>query len=225
MRSGVKLRRIALGHSLSLWTEIWRPSISSASWLAKRYRVYLKIGDNHMRRLFVGLLLSLPASAAAGWAQQGSSDPMARFAPLVGEWKVRHILWSQTGQAPSVFEGGATIYFVAGGTVLVVDEVTSDRKYRFVGYHAFDTATAKYLNWTASSTIVLAWGEGEWDNSSEVFRTRRLDPRTGKTDSLIGRGVWTIVDANLHVFRAVRFGPDGTEIPFKEERYTRVTPK
>jgi hypothetical protein len=109
---------------------------------------------------------------------------MSRFAPFVGDWKVRHSLWSQTDQTPSVFEGTAEIYFVADGTVLVVDEITADRKYRFVGYHAFDTATAKYLNWTASSAVVLAWGEGEWDKPSEVFRTRRLNSRKSDTRAL-----------------------------------------
>jgi hypothetical protein len=114
------------------------------------------------------------------------------------------------------------MYFVADGQVFVVDEVTTDNHYRFVGYHAFDSATGKYVNWTASSTLVLAWGEGTWNETGEVFRTRRLDPRTGQIDPMIGRGVWTILDPDTNVFRAVRLGADGSEVPFKEERYTRV---
>jgi hypothetical protein len=176
-----------------------------------------------MTRVSAGLLFTIATVPVAAGAQEPrGSDPMARFAPLVGEWRVRHTLWSQTGGQPQVFEGTARTYFVADGTVFVVDEVTSDDRYRFVGYHAFDSATGKYVNWTASSTLVLAWGEGVWDQSGEVFRTRRLDPRSGQIDPLIGRGVWTILDSNTHVFKAVRSGPDGSQLPFKEERYTRI---
>ncbi len=177
-----------------------------------------------MKKLFLPLMLLTSVIAAPTWAQRPRDpDPMARFAPLVGHWEVRHTLWSETGEPPETFEGTADSYFVSNGTVFVVDEVTSDNSYRFVGYHSFDTKTGKYVNWTASSTLALAWSEGEWDNDSEIFHTRRLDPRTGQIDPLVGRGVWTIVDPNTNVFIAIRLQPDGTEVPFKEERYTRLT--
>ena len=174
-------------------------------------------------RSLVGLLFTLLAMYGTASAQDArGSDPMAKFAPMVGEWHVRHTLWPPTGGRPEIFEGTAKMYFVADREVFVVDEVTSDNQYRFVGYHAFDPETRKYVNWTASSTLALAWSEGEWDDNAEVFRTRRLDPRTGQVDPLIGRGVWTIVDSDTNVFKAVRFGPDGSEVPFKEERYSRI---
>jgi len=31
-----------------------------------------------------------------------------------------------------------------------------------------------------------------------------------------------LTDANKHVFKALRVQPDGVEIPFKEETYTRL---
>jgi hypothetical protein len=168
----------------------------------------------------LALLITIQATAAA--QDLGREDPMARFAPMVGDWHVRHTLWPANGAPPEVFEGTARMYFVEGGKVFVVDEVTPDNRYRFVGYHSFDAATGKYVNWTASSTLVLAWGEGEWNDSGETFRTRRLDPRTGQIDPLIGRGVWTIVNIDLNVFNAVRLDVNGAEVPFKEERYSRI---
>ena len=177
-----------------------------------------------MKAVLAVLTFAASTLVSPAWAQQPpESDPMARFAPFVGHWEVRHTLWSETGEPPETFEGTADTYFVSNGTVFVVDEVTSDSSYRFVGYHSFDTKTGKYVNWTASSTLALAWSEGEWDNDSEIFQTRRLDPRTGQIDPLVGRGVWTIVDPNTNVFTAIRLHPDGTEVPFKEERYTRLT--
>lgn len=169
------------------------------------------------------LLFTLAAFQGPTNAQDSrSSDPMAKFAPMVGEWHVRHTLWPPGGGKPEVFEGTAKMYFVEDGKVFVVDEVASDNRYRFVGYHAFDAASGKYVNWTASSSLVLAWSEGEWSDAGESFRTRRLDPRTGQIDPLIGRGVWTIIDADTNVFKAVRLDPKGSEVPFKEERYTRI---
>lgn len=168
----------------------------------------------------LALLIAIQATVTAQDVRR--EDPMARFAPMVGDWRVRHTLWPPTGGQPEVFEGTARMYFVEGGKVLVVDEVTPDNRYRFVGYHSFDAATGKYVNWTAASTLVLAWGEGEWNDSGETFRTRRLDPRTGQVDPLIGRGVWTIVNADLNVFKAVRLDAKGAEVPFKEERYERI---
>jgi len=147
---------------------------------------------------------------------------MARFAPFVGRWQVLHRLWGAPGQPSEIFEGTADIYFVANGAVLVVDESTPDNRYRFVGYHTFHAPTGKYINWTASSRMVLAWGQGEWERSREICRTHRLDPSTGKADPLAGKGVWEVVDANKHVFKALRVQPDGVEIPFKEETYTRL---
>jgi hypothetical protein len=174
-------------------------------------------------RSLVAVLLALIAMADGANAQASrGSDPMAKFASMVGDWRVRHTLWPPAGGPPQIFEGTARAYFVADGRVFVVDEVTSDNRYRFVGYHAFDSTTRKYVNWTASSALVLAWGEGEWNNTSEVFRTRRLDPRTGTIDPLIGRGMWTIIHPDTNVFVAIRVGTDGAELPFKEERYTRI---
>lgn len=174
-------------------------------------------------RSVAGLLLTLTALHGVASAQDsGTPDPMAKFAPMVGEWHVRHTLWPPGGGKPEVFEGIANMYFVADGKVFVVDEVTSDNRYRFVGYHTFDESSGKYVNWTASSTLVLAWSEGEWNETAETFRTRRLDPRTGQIDPLIGRGVWTIVDSETNVFKAVRLDANGLEVPFKEERYTRI---
>lgn len=168
----------------------------------------------------LALLIAIQATVTAQDVRR--EDPMARFTPMVGDWRVRHTLWPPTGGQPEVFEGTARMYFVEGGKVLVVDEVTPDNRYRFVGYHSFDAATGRYVNWTAASTLVMAWGEGEWNDSGETFRTRRLDPRTGQVDPLIGRGVWTIVNADLNVFKAVRLDAKGAEVPFKEERYERI---
>ena len=149
-------------------------------------------------------------------------SPMARFIPFTGKFHTSHILHCQEGQEVDAFEGIAELYFVGGGEVLVVDELTDDNRYRFVGYHSYNEKTGKYVNWTASSAHVLAWGIGEWEDSSEVFKTIRIDPRTGKIDSLSAKGVWTIIDVDNNVFKAIRFLPDGTEIPFKEERYKRI---
>ncbi len=149
-------------------------------------------------------------------------SPMARFIPFVGKFQTSHILYSQEGKEVDTFEGTAEIYFVGGGEVLVVDEFTDDNRYRFVGYHAYDEKTGKYFNWTASSSQALAWSTAEWDGSNEVFNTIRIDPRTGEVDSLSAIGVWTIIDEDNNVFKAIRFLPDGTEIPFKEERYKRI---
>lgn len=176
-----------------------------------------------MKRLYLPLMLVISIVAAQASAQQSpDKDPMARFAPFVGKWSVRHTLWSREGQKADDFQGTANIYFVEHGTVLVVEETDPGNSYRFVGFHTFDAATNKYFNWTASSRAVLAWSDGEWNDSSEVLHTRRLDPKTGQIDPLIGRGVWTIIDRDTHVYRAVRIGPDGTEVPFKEEKYTRI---
>jgi hypothetical protein len=161
----------------------------------------------------LSLVLTIASSILVGQPST-PNDPMARFKPFVGQWEVRHTLYRGPGQAPEVFEGTADIYFISDGTVLVVDESTPDKRYRFVGYHAYDQHTGKYLNWTASSKIVLAWGE--------VFQTRRLDPRTGQIDSLVGKGVWQILSADKNMFTALRVQPDGTEIPFKQEVYTRA---
>ncbi len=174
-----------------------------------------------MRRVLLIVFLLPVAVGAQNARRQRPADPMARLQPVVGHWDVRHTLWSQTGKAPEVFEGTAEIYMVANGTVLVVDESTRDRRYRFVGYHAYDPHRGKYINWSAASAMVLAWGEGEFEANREVFRTHRLDPKSGQPDSLIGRGVWEFVGPDRHIFRAVRVQADGTEIPFKEEIYTR----
>lgn len=108
-------------------------------------------------RSVAGLLLTLTAlHGVAGAQEPGNRDPMAKFAPMVGEWHVRHTLSPPGGGQPEVFEGTANMYFVGDGSVFVVDEVTPDSRYRFVGYHAFDKASGKYVNWTASSTLVLA---------------------------------------------------------------------
>lgn len=173
-----------------------------------------------MRRWLLAAVFVIVGGAAS--AAEPNAKPMARFAPFVGTWQVRHTLWPKPGQPPEVFEGTATIYFVADGDVLVVDESTADRRYRFIGYHTYDAPTGKYVNWTASSRMVLACGEGEWEQSRATFRTHRLDPRTGKPDPLVGKGVWELVDGSKHVFKALRVGADGAEIPFKEEIYTRL---
>ncbi len=174
-----------------------------------------------MLRLLLIVFLLPAAVGTRDTRAQGLADPMARLRPFVGHWNVRHTLWSQTGESPEVFEGTAEIYFVANGAVLVVDESTRDRRYRFVGYHAYDPQRGKYINWTAASAMVLAWGEGEFEANREVFRTHRLDPKTGQPDSLIGGGVWEFAGPDKHIFRALRVQADGTEIPFKEEVYTR----
>ena len=152
----------------------------------------------------------------------GEESPMARFIPFTGKFHTSHILYSQEGKELDSFEGTAEIYFVGDGKVLVVDELTDDNRYRFVGYHSYNEKTGKYVNWTASSSHVLAWSIGEWDGLNEAFSTKRMDPRTGEIDSLGAKGVWTLIDKNNNVFKAIRFLPDGTEIPFKEEKYTRI---
>jgi hypothetical protein len=149
-------------------------------------------------------------------------SPMARFIPFVGKFQTSHILYSQEGKEVDVFEGTAEIYFVGDGNVLVVDELTDDNRYRFVGYHSYNEKTDKYVNWTASSSQALAWSSAEWVGSNEVFSTKRIDPRTGEIDSLAAKGVWTLIDDDNNVFKAIRFLPDGTEIPFKEEKYKRI---
>ncbi len=149
-------------------------------------------------------------------------SPMTRFIPFVGKFQTSHILYSREGKEVDAFEGTAEIYFVGGGEVLVVDELTDDNRYRFVGYHSYNEKTGKYVNWTASSSQALAWSTAEWDGSNVVFNTKRIDPRTGEIDSLSARGVWTIIDEDNNVFKAIRFHSDGTEIPFKEERYKRI---
>ena len=147
---------------------------------------------------------------------------MARFNNMTGKFHTTHTLYSQEGKELESFDGTAEIYFTDNENVLVVDEFTDDNRYRFVGYHSYNQVTGKYTNWTASSTHVLAWSVGEWEGSKEVFNTRRIDPRTGEIDPLSAKGVWTIIDNDTHVFKAIRFLPDGTEIPFKEEKYTRI---
>ncbi len=174
------------------------------------------------RLLLIVLLLPLAVCAQQTRPQGPGADPMARLRPFLGHWNVHHTLWSQTGKSTEEFEGTAEIYFVANGTVLVVDESTPDRRYHFVGYHSYDSQRGKYINWTATSAMVLAWGEGEFEANREVFRTHRLDPRTGQPDLLIGRGVWELVGPDKHIFRAMRVQADGAEIPFKEEVYTRM---
>ena len=169
-------------------------------------------------RVLISLILF--AASLRAVSADSSDDPMARFAPYVGKWQVRHTLWGAPRSPPEVFEGIADFYFVSNGTVFVVDESTADCRYRFVGYHSYDAGSRRYLNWTASSRIVLAWGDGQWEESREVFRTHRLDPATGKPDPLLGKGVWETVDAKRLVFTALRVEADGTEIPFKEEVYT-----
>lgn len=170
-----------------------------------------------MRALITLMLLGGSLGAA-----RAEDDPMARFAPYVGKWQVRHSLWGAPGQTPEVFEGVGDFYFVSNGTVFVVDESTTDGRYRFVGYHSYDAASRRYLNWTASSRMVLAWGEGHWERSREIFQTHRLDPATGTADPLLGKGIWEVVDPNKLVFTALRVQADGKEIPFKEEVYTRM---
>jgi len=147
---------------------------------------------------------------------------MARLLPFVGKFQTSHILYSQEGKEVDAFDETAEIYFVGGGKVLVVDELTDDNRYRFVGYHSYNEKTDKYVNWTASSSLALAWSTAEWDGSNEIFNTRRIDPRTGEIDSLRAKGVWTIINEDHSVFKAIRFLPDGTEIPLKEERYKRI---
>ena len=162
------------------------------------------------------------ASEVACSQQMEKQNPMDRFKGLTGTFHTAHTLYSQEGKVVETFEGTAEIYFVDNGSVFVVDEFTDDNKYRFIGYHSYNEETGKYSNWTASSSHVLAWSAGEWDDSTEIFTTWRIDPRTGEKDTLSAKGVWTIIDNDTHIFKAIRFLPDGAEIPFKEERYTRI---
>ena len=65
-------------------------------------------------RSLAGLLFTLLAMYGTASAQDArESDPMAKFAPMVGEWHVRHTLWPPTVGRPEFFEGTAKMYFVA----------------------------------------------------------------------------------------------------------------
>ncbi len=103
---------------------------------------------------------------------------------------------------------------------------------RFIGYHKYDSALGKYINWGSSNvyptdgyaleTYDSLKNEFTFDilmhlyNTSETMRNDSPMPISGT------QSVWTIVDKDRHKFFAWITSEEGQDVPLKEALYTRV---
>ena len=164
-----------------------------------------------MHSLAIALLVSgLGVEFAQAPAE--SENPMHRFKPFIGTWNYQGTEQLSPSEPIAKVEFECKISFLPGEKVLLVDNTSLDGSYRFFGFHSFDPATGKYLNWAVGSAGELGWAVGEFnDSGTEIVFIDQSIEVVGSGSLGKGRSVWRMVGGDRQEWEWVATAPDGKE--------------
>ena len=177
-------------------------------------------------RCLATILLVFDLSVAFAEEPAEPQNPMHRFNPFVGTWRYEGIQQFSPSEPTEKVEYECEISFLPGEKVLLVDNTSADGSYRFFGFHSFDPATGKYLNWAVGSEGELGWAVGEFnDSGTEIVYIDESIEVVGSGSLGKGRLVWRMVGRDRQELEWVATAPDGKEFVGFRGTFTRIPSK
>jgi hypothetical protein len=146
------------------------------------------------------------------------AEAIAQLRPFVGRWDVVQVLRRSTGRADTTYLE-SVIEFSGDSSTLIVRESTRDARFHFVGYHAYDSTSRRFINWGADSYQTLGWAKGTSDGTGIRFDGTVRFLTTG--DTLAYHGHWRLTGRNQHVYEATGVGPTNLGQVLKRDVYKR----
>jgi hypothetical protein len=146
------------------------------------------------------------------------AEAIAHLRPFVGRWDVEQVLRRPSGRMDTTYLE-SVIEFSADSSTLIVRESTRDGRFHFVGYHAYDSTSRRFINWGADSYQTLGWAKGSADRTGIRFDGAVRFLTTG--DTLAYHGHWRATGPNQHVYEATGVDPTNLGQMLKRDVYTR----